>query len=145
MFAGSEGAGWFSNVLPMWVCYSEAIRWFSEGKRSMEKVLHEVRIIETDDGFRIELKGDKERLREMLSHFPFMRQGGGMPSNFTMPGHGPHQPPGPGAHFFWKGRRGHGPRGPHGWMGFGPQHDVDVRFVWKDDAGEDEGPPPAAV
>ena len=30
-----------------------------------EKVLHEVRIIETEDGFRIEIKGDKERIRRM--------------------------------------------------------------------------------
>jgi hypothetical protein len=30
-----------------------------------EKVLHEVRFIETDDGFRIEVKGDKERIRQM--------------------------------------------------------------------------------
>jgi hypothetical protein len=30
-----------------------------------EKVIHEVRVVETEDGFRIEVKGDKERLREM--------------------------------------------------------------------------------
>ncbi|MCB9420541.1 MAG: hypothetical protein H6667_12095 [Ardenticatenaceae bacterium] len=30
-----------------------------------EKVLHEVRFIETDDGFRIEVKGDKEKIRQM--------------------------------------------------------------------------------
>lgn len=30
-----------------------------------EKVIHEVRFIETDDGFRIEVKGDKERMREL--------------------------------------------------------------------------------
>lgn len=30
-----------------------------------EKVLHEVRFIETDDGFRIEVKGDKEKIRRM--------------------------------------------------------------------------------
>ena len=30
-----------------------------------EKVIHEVRFIETDDGFRIEVKGDKERMRQM--------------------------------------------------------------------------------
>lgn len=29
-----------------------------------EKVLHEVRWIETDDGFRLEIKGDKEKLRK---------------------------------------------------------------------------------
>lgn len=30
-----------------------------------EKVLHEMRFIETDDGYRIEVKGDKERLKKM--------------------------------------------------------------------------------
>ncbi len=30
-----------------------------------EKVIHEVRVIETDDGFRIEVKGDKERMRKL--------------------------------------------------------------------------------
>jgi len=30
-----------------------------------EKVIHEVRFIETDEGFRVEVKGDKERMREM--------------------------------------------------------------------------------
>ena len=39
-----------------------------------EKLIHEVRIVETDDGFRIEIKGDKERLKEMgfgKGMFPF--------------------------------------------------------------------------
>ena len=30
-----------------------------------EKVIHEVRFIETEDGFRIEVKGDKERIRQI--------------------------------------------------------------------------------
>ncbi len=30
-----------------------------------ERVIHEVRIIETEDGFRVEVKGDKERMRRM--------------------------------------------------------------------------------
>ena len=30
-----------------------------------EKVIGEIRFIETDDGFRIEVKGDKERLRQI--------------------------------------------------------------------------------
>lgn len=33
-----------------------------------DKVIHEMRLIETDDGFRIELKGDKERLKKMFFH-----------------------------------------------------------------------------
>ena len=66
-----------------------------------EKIIHEVRIVETDDGFRIEIKGDKERLREMgfgKGSFPFGGFGpGGM-------GRGP-----------W----GHGRHGHHGPRGFG--------------------------
>ncbi len=68
-----------------------------------EKVIHEVRFIETDDGFRIEVKGDKERMKEM-GIGPGMGFWPGM-------GFGPRMR-------FWraarKGRRhGHGP-------GFGP-------------------------
>ncbi len=32
----------------------------------MEKILSEFKVIETDDGFRIEIKGDKESLRKMF-------------------------------------------------------------------------------
>lgn len=32
----------------------------------MEKVINEFRLIETDDGYRIEIKGDKERLKKLL-------------------------------------------------------------------------------
>jgi hypothetical protein len=53
-----------------------------------EKILHEVRFIETDDGFRIEYKGDKERMRKM---------GFGPGMRFGRHGHGP-----------WKHWRGHG-------------------------------------
>ncbi|MBN1994451.1 MAG: hypothetical protein JW953_17265 [Anaerolineae bacterium] len=35
----------------------------------MEKVINEFRVIETDDGFRLEIKGDKEAIREMLHGF----------------------------------------------------------------------------
>jgi len=44
-----------------------------------EKVIREFRIIETDDGFRIEIKGDKEQLRQMFSNaqgWDFSRFGG---------------------------------------------------------------------
>jgi len=30
-----------------------------------EKIIHEVKFIETDDGFRIEINGDKEQLKKM--------------------------------------------------------------------------------
>lgn len=32
----------------------------------MEKVIQEFRVIETDDGFRIEIKGDKEKMKEFM-------------------------------------------------------------------------------
>jgi hypothetical protein len=35
----------------------------------MERVINEFKVIETDDGFRIEIKGDKEAIRRMLSGF----------------------------------------------------------------------------
>lgn len=34
----------------------------------MEKVINEFKVIETDDGFRIEIKGDKEAMRKLFSH-----------------------------------------------------------------------------
>jgi len=44
-----------------------------------EKVLHEVRFIETDDGFRVEIKGDKEQLKKMgMMHFGKKGFGPGM-------------------------------------------------------------------
>ncbi|MCC6805002.1 MAG: hypothetical protein IT319_19125 [Anaerolineae bacterium] len=71
-----------------------------------EKVIQEFQIVETDDGFRIELKGDKEILRRMLFEggFPF-----GMPSrgalrfarHFPFAGPmppAPPEPPEPGEH-----------------------------------------------
>jgi hypothetical protein len=45
-----------------------------------EKVIHEVRFIETDDGFRIEVKGDKEAMRQMGG--PCMGMGPGMGHGF---------------------------------------------------------------
>ncbi len=35
----------------------------------MEKVVNELRVIETDDGFRIEIKGDKEKIKAFMSDF----------------------------------------------------------------------------
>ncbi len=39
----------------------------------MEKIVNEVKINETEDGFNIEIKGDKEAIRKMLDGF-----GGGL-------------------------------------------------------------------
>jgi hypothetical protein len=76
-----------------------------------EKVLHEVRVIETDDGFRIEIKGDKERIKEFLQHRGFGQgfgpMGRGGPFGFMRRHHGHHGPWGHGGPF----RRGFGPWG----------------------------------
>jgi hypothetical protein len=70
----------------------------------MEKVIQEFRVIETDDGFRIEIKGDKEQLRGFVMSLD-PRQWGH---------HGPHGPwGGP-----FGGRRGHGFRFMGPWGGF---------------------------
>jgi hypothetical protein len=92
-----------------------------------EKVIHEVRIIETEDGFRIEIKGDKERLREMgigkgmFSGFGF----GGGPFRHGPFGHGP----------FRHGPFGRGPRG-FGFP-FGPHHGP---WGYEEEEKRDEGP-----
>lgn len=80
-----------------------------------DKIIHEFKIIETEDGFRIEVKGDKERLRKM-GFGPF--------------GRGRHHRHGP-------------PRGPHGrhfrvekQFGWGPP------WWWYEEEGEeDQGEP----
>lgn len=77
-----------------------------------EKVIHEVRFIETDDGFRIEVKGDKERMRDMGCGHGMM-------------GFGPMR-------FMHRRRHGrHGRRHRHG-HGFGPWG------WWWDDVEDDE-------
>ena len=66
-----------------------------------DKLLYEVRVTETEDGFRMEIKGDKERIKKM---------GFGPMAFGRMAGFGPRH--------FRKGRRrgwGHGPRGRRGW------------------------------
>jgi hypothetical protein len=35
----------------------------------MEQVISEVKVIETDDGFRIEIKGDKEKIKQYFKDF----------------------------------------------------------------------------
>jgi len=37
----------------------------------MERMINEFKIIETEDGFRVEIKGNKEAIRRMLSGFGF--------------------------------------------------------------------------
>ncbi len=42
----------------------------------MEKVIQEFKIVETDDGFRIEIKGDKEKMREFVMNMDPRNWGG---------------------------------------------------------------------
>ncbi len=52
-----------------------------------EKVIHEVRVVETEDGFRIELKGDKEQLRQLISRFGLGNQHRGFGGHQGFAGH----------------------------------------------------------
>lgn len=83
-----------------------------------EKVIHQFQIIETDDGFRIEIKGDKEELRKMLFEQgrPFsMPFGRGRGFGFGEHRHGPfghhHHEHGPFGHQHEHGQREHGQHG----------------------------------
>jgi len=40
----------------------------------MEKIVTEYRVIETDDGFRIEIKGDKEKIRSFVENHGFPKR-----------------------------------------------------------------------
>lgn len=60
----------------------------------MEKVIQEFRVIETEDGFRIEIKGDKEKMKKFMKGFK---------------GHKGHRG-------FWGRRRGPFAWGPWMWM-----------------------------
>jgi hypothetical protein len=72
----------------------------------MEQVIHEVKIIETDDGYRIEIKGDKAKIKQFFERMPFRGHGGfrGGPWGF------------------FGGWRHHGGHGPFGW-GFGHEEE----------------------
>ncbi len=69
----------------------------------MEQVIHEVKIIETDDGYRIEIKGNKAQLKQLFERLPF---GKGMPFGFRGPMGGP---------MGWMFGRRHWGHGPWGW------------------------------
>ena len=80
-----------------------------------DKVIHEMRLVETDDGYRIEVKGDKEQIKKM-----FLRPG-------MMFGH----KMGFGRRFR-KARRGHGHGFAYPWMS----------GCWEEESeGEPEGTP----
>jgi hypothetical protein len=65
----------------------------------VEKVINEFKVVETDDGFRIEIKGNKEAIRRMLRGFgPHSFPGGPFGRGFGF-GFGP----------FWSGFGGWGP------------------------------------
>ena len=53
----------------------------------MERVISEFRLVETDDGYRIEIKGDKEALRRAMGHgFGKRHFGRGVPPFFAWAG-----------------------------------------------------------
>jgi hypothetical protein len=88
----------------------------------MEKVIQEFRIIETDDGFRIEIKGDKEQLREFVTHLDprqWMHHGG---AEWKGPSWGGPRP--------WKMRFKRGGWGPFGFA-----------WGWDDDDEDEEDAP----
>jgi hypothetical protein len=57
----------------------------------VDKVINEFKVVETEDGFRIEIKGDKDAIRRMLKWFsPFSFFGAGQPFGHGFRfGHGP--------------------------------------------------------
>ncbi len=65
-----------------------------------EKLIHEYRLIETDDGYRIEIKGDTEKIKKWLEGGPRHRKGRWMGRGF-----GPYGSPGM---MFMKGHHGPG-------------------------------------
>lgn len=94
-----------------------------------EKVIGEIRFVETDDGFRIEVKGNKERLGEMHGPMGF--------------GFGKR---------FWRGMWGPGPRGRgkggHWSHGCGPGFGPWGGWSWEEDEFEEDdsaGTPPKDV
>ncbi|NIM93383.1 MAG: hypothetical protein GTO18_06695 [Anaerolineales bacterium] len=56
----------------------------------MEKVISEIKMIETDDGYRIEIKGDKEKIKSFMKDYHrYGRRGrGGFPRWGGPWGHG---------------------------------------------------------
>ncbi len=91
-----------------------------------EKVIREFRIIETEDGFRIEIKGDKDQLRDFVMN---LDPRGWMHGQF--PFGGPRGPFGPGHH---------GKHGRHGKPGFGPFGAFFSGWGWEDDEDEPDKP-----
>jgi hypothetical protein len=95
-----------------------------------EKIIHQITITETDDGYRIEIKGDKEKLRAMGFGRGFGGFGPGMLFRGMRPGFGgrpgPHGFGGHHGHHWQHGEHGNhgdfGHRGPGGWgrRGWGP-------------------------
>lgn len=94
-----------------------------------EKVISEIRFVETDDGFRIEFKGDKERWREMGFGPGSWRWGPGRRHD-----HGPQHGYGHHRHH-WRGHHKHGRQGQGCGPGFEP-------WAWWGQWGEEPEEPP---
>lgn len=91
-----------------------------------EKILREFKVIETEDGFRIEMKGDKEALRHML---PFMTPFG---MHQPRPGFGGGRPFGGHRPFGGRHRGHHRPP-----FGFHMQHKAEALHNFMAEHGDD--------
>jgi len=68
-----------------------------------DKVISEFKVVETDDGYRVEIKGDKEQMKKWFeSRGKFGRHGMGFGPGFML-------------RRFFGGRHGHGPWGHGPW------------------------------
>lgn len=79
----------------------------------MENIISEFKVIETDDGFRIEIKGDKEHLKNFMKEFN--------------------------SHNKWHRRRRPGPRFGWGVYGFPPMTWMHMGPCWESWSEESEG------
>jgi hypothetical protein len=92
----------------------------------MEKVIQEFKVIETEDGFRIEVKGDKERMRQFVERMD--------PRNWSPKHEGP--PWGPPWHWARKSRRRGRGFGSGMFFGFGAH----PWWCWGDEEADEETP-----
>ncbi len=100
-----------------------------------EKVIREFQVIETEEGYRIEMKGDKEALRRML----FGGRGRGFGAFRPPMPPMPPEPPFPGEHFGQRHAQHHAQHGRH--MGEHGQSrwSYDLGPWWDEGASGDSG------
>ena len=103
-----------------------------------EKVIHEVRVVETETGYRIEINGDKERIKQMFGK----RMGFGGPGGFAGPwghhGFGPGGHHGPWGRHFGRHFARHFAR--HGWGPWGWDEEAEDESEPQRGPAADKGP-----